>query len=304
MSNRNRNSKWDRSNVPDQAGKTVIITGANSGIGLETARMMAEKGAHVIMACRNIERSKPSHAIVNRESTTGNADLIRLDLSEFSSIRDFVSEVKERFPKIDILINNAGVMAPPYGLTKDGFELQFGTNHLGHFLLTGLLLGNITGVAGSRIVTITSIAHINGTINFDDLKSEKRYRRMEAYRQSKLANLIFAYELQRRLAAAGSETISVAVHPGVSSTALVVLPPLLERLKDALLMSPEKGALPTMMGATEPSVRGGEYIGPDGFRQAFGFPAILQSNSLSHDPETARRLWDVSEELTGLKYEF
>jgi len=293
--------RWEQENVPQQSGKIVIITGANSGVGSEAARIMVQKGATVIMACRNMEKSRPALDELNNGNNTGKAILLKLDLSDFSSIRSFSDEIREKFPRVDILINNAGIMAPPYGKTADGFELQFGTNHLGHFMLTGMLLDLITPVEGSRVVTITSIAHFNGDINFDDINSEKNYNRMGAYRQSKLANLLFAYELQRQLTGSGKRTLSVAVHPGISSTGIVKLPPLLEKLKDAVLMSPVKGAFPTIMGATDISLKGGEYIGPKGFRQAYGLPVVLESSPLSHDHELATRLWKLSEESTGIR---
>lgn len=297
-------SGWSTDSIPLQSGKVVIITGANSGVGLEAARMMVQKGAHVIMACRNLEKSKAALDSLNNTDDQGGAILMKLDLSDFSSVRSFSDWVRGNYPGVDILINNAGIMATPYCKTVDGFELQFGTNHLGHFLLTGLLLDLISPGEGSRVVTITSIAHFNGKINFGDINSETGYNRMVAYRQSKLANLLFAYELQRRLADSDSKTLSVAVHPGVSSTGIVKLNPFLEKLKDAVLMSPVKGAMPTMMGATDLSLKGGEYIGPDGFRQSFGFPAILESSLLSHNAELASRLWKLSEEVTGFSYKF
>lgn len=301
---RNSRELLNERNIPSMADKTVVITGANSGIGFEAAKMMAAKGAHIIMACRNLEKSGEALQLVKRESPSGIAELYRLDLSDFSSIRSFVTELKRNHDHIDILVNNAGLMATPYSKTADGFEMQFGTNHLGHFLLTGMLLDMILSVKNSRIVTVTSIAHFTGEINFRDINYDSGYGRMIAYRQSKLANLLFAYELQRRLARSGRDTISVAVHPGVSATSIIDLPPLLDKVKDAVLMSAIRGALPTIMGATEPSLSGGEYIGPNGFRQAFGAPAILRSSKKSHDPELAEKLWDISEELTGYRYNF
>jgi len=287
-----------------QSGRVVIITGANSGVGLAAARMMVNRGANVVMACRNLKKSQKALDSLAASGGPGKAVLMKLDLSDFSSIRSFAARIRENYTAVDILINNAGIMATPYGKTVDGFELQFGTNHLGHFLLTGLILDLITAAEASRVVTITSIAHFNGKINFGDINSDKQYSRMVAYRQSKLANLLFAYELQRRLLKSGKKTISIAVHPGVSSTGIVKLPPPVELLKDAVLMSPYKGALPTIMGATDISLKGGEYIGPQGFRQAYGFPTILESSPGSHDPELASRLWKLSEELTGFSYNF
>jgi NAD(P)-dependent dehydrogenase (short-subunit alcohol dehydrogenase family) len=299
-----KTGKWIEERVPDLDGKLVIVTGANSGIGFEAAIILATKGARVVMACRNLEKSEVAFEKVKSVSKRGEVELIKLDLADFYSIRIFADKVRSKFGLIDILVNNAGVMATPYGKTGDGFEMQFGTNHLGHFLLTGLLLDRINPLKGSRVVTISSIAHFNGHIKFDDINSEKSYNRMKAYRQSKLANLLFTYELQRRLVEAGSKIISVSVHPGISATSIVDLPPVLEWLKDAVLMDPIKGALPTIMGATDPSLKGGEFIGPSGFRQAFGFPAQLKSSELSMDLELGKRLWELSEEMTGIEYEF
>ena len=294
--------RWDESKIPDLTGRNIIVTGANSGIGFEAARAMAARGASVVMACRNIEKSAGAFEKVRKESPGDNVDLMRLDLADLSSVREFAGEAREKYPRIDILVNNAGIMVPPYGRTIDGFELQIGTNHLGHFLLTGLLMENIVATPGSRVVTVTSIAHFGGRINFDDINSESGYRRMGAYRQSKLANLLFSYELDRRLKEKDKETISVAVHPGVSSTSLFKIPAWLESIKEALLMSASKGALPTLMGATEPSLKGGEYIGPAGVRQSMGFPAILSSSERSHDKQLALRLWELSEEMTSFRF--
>lgn len=302
MRKESNNRRWDEKDVPDLTGRTVIITGANSGIGFEAARVMAGRGAEVVMACRNVERSSEAYEKVKEISPKKRVKFMLLDLANLSSVREFAGEVREKYPRIDILVNNAGVMVPPYGRTKDGFELQIGTNHLGHFLLTGLLMDNIIATPGSRVVTVTSIAHFRGEINFNDIHFEHNYRRMGAYRQSKLANLLFAYELDRKLKEKNKETISVAVHPGVSSTKLFKMPRWLDRLKDAVLMSAAKGSLPSLMGATEPSLSGGEYIGPDGFRQMRGYPTVLNSSSRSHDLQLAARLWELSEELTSFRF--
>jgi NAD(P)-dependent dehydrogenase (short-subunit alcohol dehydrogenase family) len=293
---------WIDLNVHDLTGKLVIVTGANSGIGYEAAKIFAARGATLIMACRNLGKSQKPFDFVRQASSAKTVELLELDLSDFKSIRSFASKVHDSYPAVDILVNNAGIMAVPYGKTVDGHELQFGTNHLGHFMLTGLLSDMVTRNPGSRVVTTTSIAHFNGRINFDDLNSEKCYNRMRAYRQSKMANLLFAYELQRKLSECNQKTISVAVHPGISATSIVKLPPLIDRLKDAVLMSAEKGCLPILMGATNQELKGGEYIGPDGFRQAFGYPAVLNSNAMSKDRVLAERLWNVSEEITGIKF--
>lgn len=302
MTKNTNNKRWDGQDIPDLTGRSVIITGANSGIGFEAAKVMAGRGAAVVMACRNTDRSAEAYEIVLKHSPERRVELMLLDLANLSSVREFAGEAREKYPRIDILVNNAGIMVPPYGRTRDGFELQIGTNHLGHFLLTGLLMDNIVATPGSRVVTVTSIAHFGGEIKFDDINSERGYRRMGAYRQSKLANLLFAYELDRRLKEKDKETISVAVHPGVSSTRLFKIPKWLDRVKDAVLMSAAKGALPTLMGATEPSLTGGEYIGPNGFRQSMGYPAVLSSSSSSHDRRLALKLWELSEELTSFRF--
>ncbi|MCA1757620.1 MAG: SDR family NAD(P)-dependent oxidoreductase [Bacteroidales bacterium] len=302
MVKESNDKRWDERSIPDLTGRNIIVTGANSGIGFEAAKAMAGRGATIVMACRNIEKSADAFDKVRQESHNDKVELMRLDLADLSSVREFAGEAREKFPLIDILVNNAGIMVPPYGRTIDGFELQIGTNHLGHFLLTGLLMENIVAAPGSRVVTVTSIAHFGGRINFEDINSETGYRRMGAYRQSKLANLLFSYELDRRLKEKEKETISVAVHPGVTSTSIFKMPSWLERVKEAILMSSAKGALPTLMGATEPSLKGGEYIGPAGFRQSMGYPAILSSSNRSHDRQLALRLWELSEEMTSFRF--
>ena len=287
---------------PDQTGKIVIITGANSGIGFEAARQMAAMGAHVILACRNIERGRNALEMIKRQEPGSAVELMELDLASQSSIKRFSNEFINRYKRLDTLINNAGIMATPRMFTEDGFELQLGTNHLGHFSLTGLLLNRLLETAGSRVVTITSIAHFRGIIDLNDLNLEKRYSRMGAYRRSKLANMLFAYELDRRLKASSQKTISVAVHPGITSTKILWLPVIVEQLKQVVLTSPARGALSTIVGATDPGLRGGEYIAPGGYRQMIGFPEILESSEMSHDPELATRLWEISEGLTGIKF--
>ncbi|HUS85689.1 MAG TPA: oxidoreductase [Bacteroidales bacterium] len=289
-------------NIPDQTGKIVIITGANSGIGFEAARQMAGMGAHVILSCRSIEKGMNALKMIKRKDPDCTVELMKLDLAGQSSIRGFSDEFKSRYKNLDILINNAGIMATPRRLTEDGFELQFGTNHLGHFSLTGLLLERLLKTPGSRIVTVTSVAHFKGKIDFNDINMERRYSRMGAYRRSKLANLLFAYELHRRLLASAHRTISVAVHPGITSTGILWLPVIIEQLKQLVLTSPVKGALSTIVGATAPGLRGGEYIGPGGYKQMIGYPKILESSKMSHDLKLASGLWKISEELTGVKF--
>ncbi len=290
--------------VPRQDGKIIIVTGSNSGIGYEAARLLSGAGGHVIMACRNIEKAGISRDRIMMNDAGSKIEVMKLDLASLGSVKDFASEFREKYDRLDILVNNAGVMGTPYRTTEEGFEMQFGTNHLGHFALTGLLLDRILANSESRVVNITSIAHFNGQIHFDDINLKDSYGRMKAYRQSKLANLYFSYELQRRFSMNGFSNKSIAVHPGISSTSIIDLPPILDKFKDLILMSARKGALPTVMGATDPGLLGGEYIGPDGMRQAVGWPSVLESSQESKDPGIALRLWELSEEMTGITYKF
>jgi len=281
-----------------------VVTGANSGIGFETARVLAEHGATVILACRDLARGEAAAA---RISGPGPVELQRLDLGSLASVRAAASELHERHQRLDLLINNAGLMMPPYGTTSDGFELQFGINHLGHFALTGLLLDLLLPTAGSRVVTVSSNMHRAGRLNVAGLQSARRYRRTAAYGQSKLANLMFSYELQRRLAAAGARTSALAAHPGTAITALTrYFPPAVDRAYHAMgqpiAQQPQSGALPTLRAATDPAARGGEYYGPDGWLQFKGYPHRVSSSARSHDEQAQRRLWQESERLTGVRY--
>lgn len=302
-------TKWTTANIPDQTGRTAVITGANTGLGYETAAALAAKNAHVVLAVRNLDKGKD--AVDRIRQATPDADIVlqELDLSSLQSVREAAEQLKSEYPAIDLLINNAGVMWTPKQTTADGFELQFGTNHLGAFALTGLLIENLLPVAGSRVVTLGSIAHrILGKIDFTDLQWERRrYNRVAAYGQSKLANLMFAYELQRRLVATNAETISVAAHPGISNTELMRhIPgsglPGFHQISGLVANSPEVGALATLRAAVDPAARGGEYYGPSGFRQLVGHPVLVQSSAQSHDAGIQRRLWAVSEELTGVTF--
>jgi NAD(P)-dependent dehydrogenase (short-subunit alcohol dehydrogenase family) len=287
-------AKWTAANIDDQSGRTVVVTGGNSGIGAITARELARAGAHVIIACRNT--SKGSAAA---ESMPGSVEVRALDLADLSSVRSFASAL----PAVDTLINNAGVMAVPLRRTTNGFEMQIGTNHLGHFALTGLLLDRIR----DRVVTIASGAHRIGRIRLDDLNWERgRYQRWLAYGQSKLANLLFTYELSRRLAAANSPIRALAAHPGYASTNLQSHT---ESIQDSVMalgnrlfaQSAEMGALPTLYAAVV-DVPSGTYIGPDGLFEQSGHPKIVHSNKASRDTDTAIRLWTLSEQLTGVTY--
>jgi NAD(P)-dependent dehydrogenase (short-subunit alcohol dehydrogenase family) len=299
-------AKWTTDDIPDQTGRVAVITGANTGLGYETARALAEHGAHVVLAVRNLDKGKDAVARITAASPRADVGLQELDLTSLDSIRAAARQLRSDHDRIDLLINNAGVMYTPKSTTKDGFELQFGTNHLGHFALTGLLLDRLLPVAGSRIVTVSSIGHrIRADIHFDDLQWEHSYNRVSAYGQAKLANLLFTYELQRRLAPHGT-TIAAAAHPGGSNTELMRnLPPLVARVSaviEPLFQNPAMGALPSLRAATDPAVVGGQYFGPDGFAQTRGYPKVVASSRKSHDVDRQRRLWAVSEELTGVVY--
>ncbi|WNG88295.1 SDR family NAD(P)-dependent oxidoreductase [Mycobacterium sp. ITM-2016-00317] len=293
---------WTTADIPDQTGRTAVITGANTGLGFETAKALAAKGARVVIAVRNTDKGAQAAAKI-----TGDVDVQELDLTSLSSIRTAADALKTRFERIDLLINNAGVMTTPKGTTADGFELQFGTNHLGHFAFTGLLLDTILDAPGSRIVTVSSNGHkLGGAIHWDDLQWERSYSRMGAYSQSKLANLMFTYELQRRLAPRGN-TIAVAAHPGTSSTELArnlpaVLLPALNRTAQLLAQPADRGALPTLRAATDPGVLGGQYYGPDGIGQQRGAPVVVASSPQSYDMAMQQRLWQISEELTKVAF--
>jgi NAD(P)-dependent dehydrogenase (short-subunit alcohol dehydrogenase family) len=287
----------------------AIVTGSNTGLGYDTARVLAARGARVVMAVRDTAKGDAAAARIRELSPGAEVTVHELDLGSLASVRAAAAELAAAHPRIDLLINNAGVMYPPKQNTADGFELQFGTNHLGHFALTGLLLKNLLGVDGSRVVAVASIAHnIRAKIDFADLQWEtRRYDRVASYGQSKLANLMFTYDLQRRLAAAKAKTIAVAAHPGVAATELVRhVPgaglPGVSWLSGRLLNTSELGALPTLRAATDPAVRGGQYYGPDGFRELRGYPKLVTSNAQSHDTAAQERLWTVSEELTGVTY--
>lgn len=302
-------SKWTEADVPDEHGRTAIITGSNTGLGFDTARVLAQHGARVVMAVRDTAKGEAAAARIREAAPGAEVTVHKLDLGSLASVRESAAELGSTYPQIDLLINNAGVMYPPKQTTADGFELQFGTNHLGHFALTGLLLNNLLTVDGSRVVVVASVAHnIRAKIAFDDLHWERRrYERVASYGQSKLANLMFAYELQRRLAAAGAKTIAAAAHPGVSDTELIRhVPgsslPGVKLISGRVLNSPELGALATLRAATDPAVKGGQYYGPDGFLELRGHPRLVHSSSQSHDRDIQQRLWTVSEELTGVSF--
>jgi NAD(P)-dependent dehydrogenase (short-subunit alcohol dehydrogenase family) len=304
-------AKWTSEQIPDQHGRTAVVTGANSGLGLSVALELVRHGAHVVLACRDLTKgAQAQRAIEAQVPVDAKHELALLDLADLASVKAFAEDFSAAgHPGLDLLINNAGVMAPPRRQTKDGFELQFGTNVLGHFALTAHLIGAMEGRPDARVVTVSSNAHKMGRINFEDLQSERGYSRWRAYGQSKLADLMFALELDRRLRAAGSETKSVAAHPGYAATNLqTAAPPLL----DALVMrvtnllvaqSADMGALPLLYAATEPGVEGGAYVGPDGIGEFRGHPHLATPTSSARDEEVAKRLWETSEELTGVRFE-
>jgi NAD(P)-dependent dehydrogenase (short-subunit alcohol dehydrogenase family) len=301
-------NKWTSADVPDQTGRVAIVTGANTGIGYEAAAVLAGKGAHVVLAVRNLDKGKSAVERITATAPHADVTLQELDLTSLDNVRRASDELRAAYPQIDLLINNAGVMYTPKSTTRDGFELQFGTNHLGHFALTGQLLDNMLPVEGSRVVTIASQAHrLLAKIHFDDLQLERSYNRVAAYGQSKLANLLFTYELARRLAAKGAPTIAVAAHPGGSSTELTrnlpgLIRPPAKFLWALVAQSAAMGALPTLRAATDPEVRNAQYYGPDGIGEQRGHPKLVESSAQSHDEDTQRRLWTVSEELTGVTY--
>ena len=299
------NAKWTTADVPGQHGRLAVVTGANTGLGLEAARVLAARGASVVLAVRDIEKGKRAADRIAGAAPGANVMVQPLDLTSLESIRAAAGELRARHPRIDLLVNNAGVMFPPRQATRDGFELQFGTNHLGHFALTGLLLEQMLPVPGSRVVTVSSQAHrIGARINFDDLQAERSYRRVAAYSQSKLANLMFTYELARRLSGAATTTIAVAAHPGLAATELTRHTPAIAAFFYARVISQNAamGALPTLRAATDPGVAGGQYYGPGGLLGARGYPKPAASSRQSHDAALQRRLWTVSEQLTGVTF--
>jgi NAD(P)-dependent dehydrogenase (short-subunit alcohol dehydrogenase family) len=297
-------TKWTAADIPDQTGRVAVITGANTGLGYETATALADQGAHVVLAVRNLDKGKDAAKLIARRSPGLSVALQELDLTSLDSIRAAANQLRSDYDRIDLLINNAGVMFTPEATTKDGFELQFGTNHLGHFALTGLLLDRLLAAPGSRVVTVSSTAHLTGRIRFDDLHWQHGYSAAGAYAQSKLANLLFTYELQRRLT--DTETIAAAAHPGVSKTELdrntSAWLRLVTNTSGLFAQTAAMGALPTLRAATDPAVAGGQYFGPGGFGHVRGYPRTARSSGRSHDAHVQQRLWAVSEELTGVTY--
>jgi NAD(P)-dependent dehydrogenase (short-subunit alcohol dehydrogenase family) len=300
---------WSGQDIPDQSGRTVLVTGANSGTGFEAAKALARRGAQVVLACRSTEKAMDAERRIREELPGARVEWTVLDLGSLASIREAARAVQSRHTQLDLLINNAGVMIPPYGRTADGFELQIGTNHLGHFALTGLLLPLLLATPASRIVTMSSMAHKHGRIRFEDLQSENGYRAWAAYGQSKLANLMFTYELQRRLQRAKSATLAVAAHPGWARTGLQrhadgnpLFRVLTCILGPVLSQDAAHGALPLLRAAVDPGVSGAEYYGPGCCGETKGAPIRVRSNEPSHDEGVQRRLWACSEQLTDVVY--
>jgi NAD(P)-dependent dehydrogenase (short-subunit alcohol dehydrogenase family) len=299
--------KWTTDDIADLTGRVAVVTGANTGLGLETARELAAKNATVVLAVRDLSRGESARADIAAGVPDADVSVQALDLASLDSIRSASAELHERFDAIDLLVNNAGVMFTPKSTTADGFELQLGVNHLGHFALTGLLLDLMLPVDGSRIVTVSSGAHkFKSTIDLSDLAGTDDYNRTAAYARSKLANLLFTYELHRRLAAAGAPTIALAAHPGGSNTELGRNAPAAMKAIGIVfrpfMQSAAMGALPTLRAATDPAAIGGQYYGPDGFGEFRGYPVLVESNERSHDEELQRGLWDASEALTGVTF--
>jgi NAD(P)-dependent dehydrogenase (short-subunit alcohol dehydrogenase family) len=318
-------NKWTETDVPAQRGRTAVVTGANTGLGFETARVLAMRGARVVLACRDLGRAKEAAARilggrpqpagvppgepagVPPGEPPGDVQAVRLDLASLASVREAAEEIGAAYGPVDLLVNNAGVMWTPLRRTADGFELQLGVNHLGHFALTGLLLGAMLGREGSRVVTVSSNAHKSGRIDFEDLQSQRRYRRGAAYGQSKLANLMFTYELERRLAAAGAKTQALAAHPGKARTELIRYLSGWMRVVDLIIEEPlgqsaAMGALATLRAATDPAARGAEYYGPAGRGELRGYPRLVTSTERARDLDAQQRLWRESERLTGVTY--
>lgn len=294
---------WSLDDVPDQSGRVAVVTGANSGIGFETARMLALKGARVVLACRHPDRGAAALGQIQAETSPARATLALLDLSDLDSVTTFAAAFAARYERLDLLVDNAGVMVPPLGRTRQGFELQLGINHLGHFALTGRLLPLLARTPGARIVVVSSVAQHVGRIDLDDLNwQRRRYRAAAAYAQSKLANMMFALELQRRLTASGSSLRATAAHPGWTATELQRTAAIGRRLNRFFAMKPADGALPTLRAATDADAAGGSYWGPSRFFGLNGPPAPARVSRRARDEAVAEKLWEASEKLTGVSF--
>lgn len=308
MLGRMTENRWTTAHIPDLTGRTFIVTGANSGLGLATTRHLARHGAQVVMAVRDEAKGHRAAAEISATHVGARLQVRQVDLADLDSVRAFAADVHASGLPVDVLVNNAGVMAPPRGLSQQGHEVQFASNHLGHFAVTGLLLDLLEAGRGPRVVTVSSDLHRGGRIHFDDLTGARKYAPFLFYRQSKFANVLFALELDRRLRAADSPVRSVLAHPGYSATNLQTTGPTgLSRMFGMLgnrvvAQDVEMGVLPQLYAATAPDAGGGQFIGPDGWRELRGYPTVVRPDPAAEDPDAARRLWEVSEELTGVKY--
>jgi NAD(P)-dependent dehydrogenase (short-subunit alcohol dehydrogenase family) len=303
--------RWPGAAIPDLTGLTAVVTGASGGIGLEVARGLAGNGAHVVLGVRSTGRGQSAASSIWRTSARASLDVMALDLADLASIHRFAAALQTRLGRLELLVNNAGVASPALQRTADGFELDFGTNHLGHFALTGLLLPMLFTAPKARVITVTSMAHRRGRIDFGNLDGSGRYSPARAYAQSKLANVLFACELQRRLSHAGASLLSVACHPGWAATAMTLgsagdNPRLRDRLVHLLARrfapSAAQAAQPILFAATSPDVQGGDFIGPGGRFGVRGAPGRVRSGDRAREEDLARRLWQVSKQLTGLRY--
>jgi NAD(P)-dependent dehydrogenase (short-subunit alcohol dehydrogenase family) len=305
-------AKWKASDMPDLDDKTIVVTGANAGLGLATVRELARKGARVILACRNLEKAAKAVEIIRGDTPDASLEVSRIDLGDLGSVHEFADRFAREHERLDVLVNNGGVMALPRSTTVDGFETQLGVNHLGHFALTGLLLERLLAAPSARVVTVSSLVHRIGRIDFDDLDGERSYHKWTAYAQSKLANLLFAFELQRRFETAGLHAASIACHPGYASTNLqqhwaqASSVPLMSGMSKVAVelfgQDAESGALPILFAATDPRVAGGDFVGPGGWMEIRGRPRRVKASRRAYDREAAARLWDVSVERTGVVY--
>lgn len=295
-------SKWTAKDIPSEEGRVAVVTGANSGIGLTTATALAAKGATVVMACRDLQKATAAAAAIRQEVPEAKLTVMHLDLADLASVRAFAETFSHTFDRLDLLINNAGVMVPPLTKTKDGFEMQFGANHLGHFALTGLLLDRIQAAPGARVVNVSSSAHRMGRIDFGNLHAEKNYRAWSAYAQSKLANLLFTRQLNRFFADTGMGALAASSHPGWTETNLQAHSSPMRFLNRFFAQTPAMGALPSLYAATAPGVEPNDFYGPDGFQEMRGGPKKVSAIKTAEDDALAEKLWRVSERLTGVRY--
>ncbi len=304
---------WTTQDIPSQKGKTILITGANSGIGLEAATVLAGKGAKVILTSRNAQKGQEAINTIKQQNPSADVEVMGLDLADFESIKLFSKQFHQKVNRLDVLINNAGIMHPKEReLSKQGFESQFATNHLGHFLLTGLLLDLLKAAPSARVATQSSVLHkkatgqsFDGDIHFDDINFDKDFNTQKAYAQSKLANILFGYELDKQFKKHGISAISTVAHPGYTATNLQRNSGIMGRISNLLVAQKvEMGALPILRAATDPTLTGGEYLGPTKMNEFKGYPEIVRSNDRSYDQELAKRLWTLSESLTNYTYSF